>query len=53
MAFPVSLSCHSSSFYQIFQFYQYVTVGAMLELSEAIRAYHDDTGLPQMVSQGY
>ena len=27
-----------------------INVGGMLELSEAIRDYHDNTGLPHMVS---
>lgn len=30
-----------------------VGIGAMLELSEAIRDYHDLTGFPQMVSMIY
>lgn len=33
----------------IYSYYIFFYAGEMLELSEAIRDYHDHTGLPQMV----
>lgn len=44
-------SCDLSKYtYPIYPITIYVHLGGMLELSEAIRDYHDHIGLPHMVS---